>query len=242
MGVLALMWCTTARPQLLNMGTEPGGGSGEPLLVEIWSDVVCPFCYIGKREFEHALNRFAQRDSVRVVWKSFELDREAPAKRSVDTYGMLMEKYGLTREQALERTRGVQERAASLGLHYDFDKAIMGSSFDAHRLLQFAKTRGRGDAMKERLFKAYFTEGVHLADRSELRRLAVEAGLNGAEAASMLAGTEFVNEVRGDEEEAYRLGVSGVPFFAFDRRLAVGGAQQERTFLQALEQAWESRQ
>lgn len=137
---------------------HPTGGPGQLLTIEIWSDVVCPFCYIGKRELENALAKFAHRDSVRVLWKSFELDPNAPARSTENTYAMLSRKYGMTHEQAVERTRGVRERAAGLGLHYDFDKTVVGSSFDAHRLLQFAKTKGMGDAMKERLFKAYFTE------------------------------------------------------------------------------------
>ena len=172
-GIPALLatMLTGAFAQVEPMGTKPPGGTGKPLTVEIWSDVVCPFCYIGKREFQNALADFPHRDSVVVVWKSFELDPSAPAKREVDTYGMLVEKYGMTREEAVERTRGVRERAASLGLHYDFDKSVIGSSFDAHRLIQLAKTKGLGDSAEERLFKAYFTEGRHLADPATLKQL-----------------------------------------------------------------------
>lgn len=230
-----------ARSQVQRMSLEPVGGVGELLTVEVWSDVVCPFCYIGKRELENALARFPHTDSVRVVWKSFELDPEAPAKREVDTYGMLMEKYGMSREQAMERTRGVRERAAGLGLQYDFDKTIVGSSFLAHRLLQFAKVHGHGDAMKERLLKAYFTEGRHLADTPTLVALAKEVGLDAEEVAAMLNTEAYTEAVRNDEAEARRFGISGVPFFLLDRRLAVSGAQAEETFLRALEQAWAER-
>ena len=223
------------------MRTKPLGGQGTPLTVEIWSDVVCPFCYIGKREFENALARFPHRDSVVVVWKSFELDPSAPAKREVDTYGMLMEKYGMTREQAMERTGGVRERAASLGLHYDFDKAIVGSSFDAHRLIQLAKSKGLGDAVEERLFKAYFTEGKHLADPATLIALGSAIGLEGKQVEAMLKSGTLTDEVRSDEREARDLGITGVPFFAIDRRLAVSGAQSADVFLGALEQAWSAR-
>lgn len=223
------------------METTPTGGPRQPLTVEIWSDVVCPFCYIGKREFESALARFPHRDSVNVVWKSFELDPDAPAKRDVDTYGMLMEKYGMTREQAIGRTSGVRERAASLGLHYDFDKAIVGSSFQAHRLLQLAKRKGLGDAAKERLFKAYFTEGRHIADRTTLMELGSDIGLPAAEVEELFRSDTYTQEVRGDEQQAAELGVTGVPFFALDRRLAVSGAQTEAVFLGALEEAWAAR-
>ena len=227
--------------QVEPMRTKPLGGQGTPLTVEIWSDVVCPFCYIGKREFENALARFPHRDSVVVVWKSFELDPSAPAKREVDTYGMLMEKYGMTREQAMERTGGVRERAASLGLHYDFDKAIVGSSFDAHRLIQLAKSKGLGDAAEERLFKAYFTEGRHLADPATLKELGSDIGLPAAEVEALFQSDAFTRDVRTDEQEANELGVTGVPFFALDRRLAVSGAQNADSFLVTLQQAWESK-
>jgi len=223
------------------METTPTGGPRQPLTVEIWSDVVCPFCYIGKREFESALARFPHRDSVNVVWKSFELDPDAPPRSTQDTYGMLSEKYGMTREQAMERTRGVRERAASLGLHYDFDKTVVGSSFDAHRLIQLAKSKGLGDAAEERLFKAYFTEGKHLADPATLLAIGSAIGLAGKEVEAMLKSDALTDEVRSDEREARELGITGVPFFAFDRRLAVSGAQSADVFLGALEQAWSAR-
>lgn len=240
---LLAVWlmCSLSNAQVRPMTTTPTGGPGQLLTIEIWSDVVCPFCYIGKRELENALAKFAHRDSVRVLWKSFELDPNAPARSTENTYAMLSRKYGMTHEQAVERTRGVRERAAGLGLHYDFDKTVVGSSFDAHRLLQFAKTKGMGDAMKERLFKAYFTEGKHIADQATLLALATEVGLNAAEVEAALTSNAFTAEVRSDEEEARQLGISGVPFFAFDRRLAVSGAQTSEVFLQALEQAWAAR-
>ncbi len=215
--------------------------TAELLTVEIWSDVVCPFCYIGKREFENALARFPHRDSVQVIWKSFELDPSAPARAEQDTYGMLSEKYGMTREQAMERTRGVRERAATLGLHYDFDKAIVGSSFHAHRLIQLAKTKGLGAEAEERLFRAYFTEGAHLADTTTLVRLGMEIGLNTAEVEQMLASDLFADAVRRDEQEAQQIGVRGVPFFLLADKYTVSGAQSSEHFLGALEQAWRER-
>lgn len=212
-----------------------------PMTIEIWSDVVCPFCYIGKREFERALERFPHRDSVQVIWRSFELDPDAPAKSDLDMYGMLVEKYGGTREDAKARVAGVVKRAKTVGLDYNMDIAVIGNSFDAHRLLQYAKTLEQGDAMKERLFKAYFTEGAQLADVPTLIRLGAEAGLDGGEVARVLSTAEFTDEVRRDEQEARRVGVRGVPFFVIDRRLSVSGAQTSDVFLGALEQAWGQR-
>lgn len=211
------------------------------LKVEIWSDVVCPFCYIGKREFERALAEFEHRDSVEVVWRSFELDPEAPPRSEHDMYGMLVAKYGGTRADAQARVQGVVDRARTVGLEYAMDKAVIGSSFDAHRVLQYAKTVAKGNAMKERLFKAYFTEGAHLADVPTLIRLASEVGLDGAAVAEMLTTIAFTDAVRKDEAEARQLGVRGVPFFALDRKFAVSGAQQSDAFLGALREAWEAR-
>jgi protein disulfide-isomerase len=213
----------------------------QPLTIEVWSDVVCPFCFIGKRELENALARFPHRDQVRVVWKSFELDPCAPDRAPNDTYGMLVERYRIGRDEAKARVSGVTQRAAGLGLKYDFDKVIVGSSLQAHRLLQFAKSVAKGDAMKERLFRAYFTEGRHIADKPTLLALAKEVGLNTDVLRYDLEGDAWIREVRADEQEARQLGVSGVPFFVFDRRFAVSGAQTSAVLLQALEKAWAER-
>lgn len=211
------------------------------MTIEIWSDVVCPFCYIGKREFERALAQFPDRDQVQVVWRSFELDPNAPARSAHDMYGMLVEKYGGTRADAKARVDGVVQRARTVGLDYRMDKAIIGSSFDAHRLLQLAKTKDLGDAMKERLFKAYFSEGAHLADTPTLIRLGSEVGLDGGEVAQMLSTSAFTDAVRADEQEARRIGVRGVPFFLIGGKYSVSGAQPSEVFLGALKQAWADR-
>ncbi|MBL7950134.1 MAG: DsbA family oxidoreductase [Flavobacteriales bacterium] len=211
------------------------------MTIEIWSDVVCPFCYIGKREFETALERFAHKADVTVVWKSFELDPHAPERSEHDMYGMLVSKYGGTRDDAKARVQGVVDRAKTVGLDYRMERAVIGNSFHAHRLIQYAKTKGKGAEAEERLFRAYFVEGVHLADHASLVRLAQEIGLNGAEVAAMLAGKGFTEEVRADESEAQQLGIRGVPFFVIDRKYGVSGAQQSAHFLGALEQAWKER-
>jgi predicted DsbA family dithiol-disulfide isomerase len=212
-----------------------------PLTVEIWSDVLCPFCYIGKREFELALARFPHKDSVLVEWKSFELDPHAPSRGDEDTYTMLARKYGMSREEAKVRAAGVSERAKSVGLHYDLDRAVIANSFQAHRLIQLAKTKGSGDAMEERLFKAYFTEGAHIGDSTTLVRLGTEIGLDPDEVSAMLAGDAFTEAVRIDEYEAQQFGIRGVPFFAIDRKYGISGAQSADHILGALEQAWKER-
>jgi len=211
------------------------------MTIEIWSDVVCPFCYIGKREFENALARFPNKEEVIVEWKSFELDPSAPARSEHDMYGMLMSKYGGTREEAQARVQGVVDRAKTVGLEYRMDKAVIGNSFDAHRVIQLAKTKGKSAEAEERLFKAYFMEGAHLADHATLIRLATEIGLEAREVEVVLASTRFTTEVRADEAEAQQIGVRGVPFFVIDRKYGINGAQASDHFLGALDQAWKER-
>lgn len=213
----------------------------EELTIDIWSDVLCPFCYIGKRELEGALADFEHRDKVRITWHSFELDPNAPRGGEQDTYGMLAERYGISRDEAMQRVQGVVARAAGVGLTFRMDLARPTNSFDAHRLLQFAKQQGLGGAMKERLLHAYFTEGAHIADHAVLQHLAREVGLDPAAVAAVLASDAFTMEVRADEQDARRIGVQGVPFFVLDERLAVRGAQARETFLGALRQAWDTR-
>ncbi|MEZ4755669.1 MAG: DsbA family oxidoreductase [Flavobacteriales bacterium] len=211
------------------------------LVIGIWSDVLCPFCYIGKRELEGALAEFEHRDRVRVEWHSFELDPNASRGGDQDTYGMLSDRYGISRDEAMQRVQGVVQRAAGVGLAFRMDLARPTNSFDAHRLLQFAKQQGLGGAMKERLLNAYFTEGAHIADHAVLQRLAVEVGLDASAVSAVLTSDAFTTEVRADERDARRIGIQGVPFFVLDHRLAVRGAQLRETFLDALRQAWDTR-
>ncbi|HNU56699.1 MAG TPA: DsbA family oxidoreductase [Flavobacteriales bacterium] len=244
-GVLAVVATPTVLfPQFLEPlpgRTTPAATPNKTMTIEIWSDVVCPFCYIGKREFEAALARFEHKAEVTVVWKSFELDPNAPQRSEHDMYGMLSNRYGISRAEAQARVQGVVERAKTVGLDYHMDKAIISSSFDAHRLIQFAKTKGKGAEAEERLFKAYFVDGIHIADHAALTRMGVEIGLEEAEVSTMLASTRFTEEVRADEREAQQLGVRGVPFFVIDRRYGVSGAQHSDHFLGALQQAWKER-
>ncbi len=209
--------------------------------VEIWSDVMCPFCYIGKREFENALARFPEKDNVVVEWKSFQLDPTAPKRSPEDMYTMLAKKYGKSRDEAKGMVQGVVDRAKTVGLHYEMDKAVMANSYDAHRLIQLAKSKGKGDAIEERLFKAHFMEGADIADTATLQRLGEEVGLDKAEVAALWTGDAFGDAVRSDIQMAQRIGVRGVPFFVVDNKYAVSGAQASDHFLGALQQAWNER-
>src|SRR5579863_603473 len=192
--------------------------------VEIWSDVNCPWCYIGKRRFESALGRFEYAGDVTVVWRSFELDPAAPHETPGNGASMLAEKYGVPLERAEAMEQNVTDVAAAEGLEYHLDSARIGSSFDAHRLVHLAKREGLQDAMKERLFRARFTEGRLISDRETLVELATEVGLDGEEARTMLASDLFTADVREDEVMANRLGISGVPMFVVDRAYGMSGA------------------
>ncbi len=208
--------------------------------VEIFSDVVCPWCAIGKRRFETALGRFEHREEVDVVWRAFELDPHAPARRAGDLAGLLAAKYGMTHEQALAANERITDMAGEEGLDFHLEHAQPGNTFDAHRLLHYARSAGASvqDALKERLFVAYFTEGAALGDHETLCRLAVEAGLDARECAEILAGDRYSDEVRADEREAHELGVTGVPFFVVDGRFGIPGAQDADTILEVLRRAW----
>lgn len=205
--------------------------------VEIWSDLVCPFCYIGKRHFESALASFEGRDQVKVTWKSFQLDPSADRHSSLGTYEMLSRKYGQSVEQAKRMTAQVAERAAQVGLKFDFDRAVVTNSRDAHRLAHLAASQGMADAAEERLFSAHFCEGKNIGDPEALRALGEEIGLDADAVGRLLEGDEYAREVLKEGEEARSLGVTGVPFFVFNRKFAVSGAQPVEVFLKALNSA-----
>jgi predicted DsbA family dithiol-disulfide isomerase len=209
--------------------------------VEIWSDVVCPFCYIGKRNFEAALERFAHRDEVEVIWHSFQLDPSTPRAIEGDLHDYLAARKGGTRAEAKAMNDQVAAMAATAGLSYDLDNARPSNTLDAHRVALLAAERGLQGQMVERLFAAYFTEGADLGDDATLARLAAEVGLSEQDVDDMLATDEHEDTVRRETLEAHRLGLSGVPAFVIDRALAVPGAQPPEVILGALEQAWERR-
>jgi predicted DsbA family dithiol-disulfide isomerase len=211
-----------------------------PLTVEIWSDVVCPWCYIGKRRFEAALEAFPHADEVTVMWRSFELDQEAPKLAEGTATERLAAKYGMTLERAAELHAEMTERAAAEGLDFRFDLARGGNTFDAHRLIHLAATYGHQAVAKERLMRAYFTEGEAIADPETLVRVLAEVGVDPVEARDVLAGDRFADDVREDELLASQLGIQGVPFFVLDRRFGVSGAQPSDVLVQALQRAWEA--
>lgn len=210
----------------------------EKMKIEIWSDVMCPFCYIGKRKFESALAEFEHKDNVEVIWKSFQLNPSLKTDPSKNTVQHLAETKGWTMEYTRNTIQYVMEMAQGVGLNYDFDKAVVANSFDAHRFIQFAKTLGKGDAAEERLFKAYFTEGKNTADHATLVQLGTEIGINAEDLKKVLESNTYTKEVNNDIKEAEQIGVTGVPFFVVDRKFAVSGAQDSKTFLGALEKAW----
>jgi predicted DsbA family dithiol-disulfide isomerase len=206
--------------------------------VEIWSDVVCPWCYIGKRRFESALSRFSHRDDVEVVWRSFELDPGAPALRTGDNAERLAAKYGMSRQQAVDSQNRLVQMADQEGLTFHFDRAQSGNTFDAHRLIHLAAEHGQQDAVKERLFRAYFSEGEPIGDAETLVRLVAETGIPAADAQAVLESDKYAEDVRAEEHEATELGVNGVPFFVVDRRYGVSGAQPAEVLLEVLDRAW----
>ena len=209
--------------------------------VEIWSDVVCPWCYVGKRRFEQALAAFPHRDAVEVVWRSFELDPSAPAQRPGPYAEHLAAKYGIDVEQAQHRMDGMTATAAVDGLELRFDRARGGNTFDAHRLLHLAAEDGLQDVLQERLMHATFTEGQPIGDHDVLVRLADDAGLDTERARTVLSEGTYGDAVRADEEQARQLRISGVPFFAIDRTYGLAGAQPVDVIRQALELAWSER-
>ncbi len=209
--------------------------------IEIWSDIACPWCYIGKRRFESALAHFEHRDEVRVTWRSFELDPAAPDERGGERAARLAEKYGITVDRAREMERQMTETAASEGLDFRFNIARSGSTFDAHRVVHLAAEHGLQDAMKERLLRAYFGEGELMSDHDTLVRLAGEVGLAEDEVRQMLAGDRLAEEVREDERTAHAFGISAVPTFVVDRAIGASGAHPPEALLELLREGWARR-
>ncbi|MDB5056052.1 MAG: Protein-disulfide isomerase [Bacilli bacterium] len=207
--------------------------------VEIWSDFMCPFCYIGKRRFEAALERFSNKNDVDVVYRSFELSPNAKRDVNHNVHEMLASKYGMSRERAKAMNDDLTSQAQSVGLTYHFDTMILTNTFDAHRLAHFAAGYGKMREMTERLLKAYFTESKHIGDHETLAVLATEVGLDKNETATMLAGDGYTEEVRADEQEAVRLDIRGVPYFVINRKYAISGAQPSEVFLEAMQKAWD---
>jgi predicted DsbA family dithiol-disulfide isomerase len=206
--------------------------------VEIWADIVCPWCYLGKRHFEQALDSFDHADKVQVVYRSFELDPAAPRGVTTPTVDVLAQKYGMTPDRARQAQRQMEERATADGLTFRMDGLRSGNTKDAHRLLHLAKASDRQSELMERLQQAYFTEQDSIFDHDALTRLAVEAGLDHDEVADVLASDRYSDHVETDEAMARSIGATGVPLFVIDRRYGISGAQPAETISGVLDRAW----
>ncbi len=206
--------------------------------VEIWSDVVCPWCYLGKRRFERALELFGHRDEVEVTYRSFELDPAARPGVTTPTVQVLASKYGMSAQQAADAQRQMEQRAAADGLTFRMDGLRSGNTRDAHRLIQLAKAHGRQAEMVERLHRAYFTDQESIFDHASLISLAADAGLDPAQASKVLESDSYADEVDTDEQMAASLGATGVPLFVIDRKYGFSGAQPADAIEQVLERVW----
>lgn len=204
--------------------------------IEIWSDIMCPFCYIGKRQLESALAEFPN-DDFEIEWKSFQLDPTIEPQSGKDVYTFLAERKGISVEQSIEMHKGVTERAKSVGLDYHFDKAVISNSLTAHRIIHLAKSKKLGDEMEEIFFKAYFSDGKDLNDDQTLIELGTSAGLNSDEVKEVIDNKDlYLKDVKADIKEAQEIGVQGVPFFVFDRKYAVSGAQPVEAFVNTIKE------
>ena len=206
--------------------------------VEIWSDVVCPFCYIGKRKFETALAQFAYRDDVQVVWRSFELTPDFQPIPGESVYESLAKKKGISVEEGRKMSDYMTTVAQEVGLHYDFDRTVPANTFLAHQLIHLGAHRGRQDAAKERLMAAYYTEGQNIGDLETLVQLGADLGLDAAETRAALVAGTYADAVRHDEYQARQIDVRGVPFFVFEDKYAVSGAQSPELFAEVLAKVW----
>jgi len=210
------------------------------LKIEVWSDFVCPFCYIGKRRLEQAVENFAHKDNVQIEYKSFELDPTTPKDRTQSVHEMLASKYGMSVEEAKKMNEGMGQQAATVGLTYNFDNMVPTNTFDAHRLTHFAKTMGKDNELTEKLLYSYFTENKRLSDFDTLATIAEQSGLDREKALAVLRDENaYADDVRYDIRTAQEIGVRGVPFFVINQKYAISGAQPLETFTSALEKVWE---
>lgn len=207
--------------------------------IEIWSDIQCPFCYIGKRKIEKALESFKEKDKVEIEWRSYQLDPDSTSQPGVDLYDYLAKRKGQTRDWAIEMHKNVTQMAKENGLDYYFEKAILANSYNAHRLIHLAKKYKLGNEAEEKIFKAYFTEGKDIANIATLTALGIELDLKEEELKEILNSDKFGDEVRADIEEAQNIGVKGVPFFVFNRAYAISGAQPVEIFTETLNKSFE---
>lgn len=208
------------------------------MIVKIWSDVRCPFCYIGKKKFEAALEKFPQKDNIKVEWKSFQLDPNIKTDPNKSTLDYFVQTKGVTEDQAKQMFNGATSMAAEVGLKLNLETSVTANSFKVHRLIQLAKSKGMGNQIEEALFKAHFEESKNIDDPKVLEEIATAIGMNADEVKTTLASDDFAYEVKQDEMEARNIGVKGVPFFVFDDKYAISGAQAPEDFLRTLEKTW----
>ena len=209
--------------------------------VNIWSDVRCPFCYIGKKKFKDALKQFSNKDKVEIHWKSFQLDPNLKTDPQTSMLEYFVKAKGVSEEQVLQMFSGATKMEEETGISMNLQKGILANSFNAHRLIQFAKARNLGNEIKEALFKVHFEEGKNIDDISILSEVAASIGLDAEEVRQVLNSDAYAYEVKKDEMEARNIGVRGVPFFVFDDKYAISGAQPVEAFLQTLEKVWEEK-
>lgn len=219
------------------MAGEASGARGPVVVIDVWSDVMCPFCYLGDTTLEAAVNRFEHRDQVEIRYHAFLLEPGLPADKATDLATYFEDERGFPRAQSEQMNAQLTTRGREAGLDYRFDRALVTNTRRAHQLSHFAAEHGRQQDVVHRLFRAFFTDGLNVGDIQVLADIAAEAGLDRAAALAALESGEFAGAVDADLAEAQSLGISGVPFFVFNRTLAVSGAQSEATFLQALEQS-----
>lgn len=208
---------------------------GKKIKIEVWSDFVCPFCYIGKRRLETALDKFEYKDEVELVFKSYELDPLAKKKYDENINQIIAKKYGITVEQAKKSNEQIVAQAKELGLNYNFEDLIPTNTFDAHRLAHYAKSEGKMNELTERILKAYFVDSLNISEHNVLAGLAGEAGIDTQKALEVLKSDSYTSEVRKDEEDASRLKISGVPYFVINSKYSINGAQREELFFEVLE-------
>ncbi|HEY8402197.1 MAG TPA: DsbA family oxidoreductase [Cytophagaceae bacterium] len=213
--------------------------NNKKMTVEIWSDVMCPFCYLGKQKFDNALNHFKNKDKVEVVWKSFQLNPYLKTDTNITIHEYLAREKGFSMDRAKSLNNQVAEMGKEVGLTYNFDKMIVANTFNAHRFLHYAKDQGKQNEAEDRMFKAFFTEGKNIDDTETLLALGAELGFNKDSLSAVLANGTYTKEVNADITEAQQLGIRGVPFFVFNRKYAVSGAQDSKVFLETLEKAFE---
>lgn len=207
--------------------------------IEIWSDILCPFCYIGKRKLEKAVETFKGKEFLEIEWRSYQLDPDAASQPNTDVYDYLTQRKGQTRDWSIKMHEQVANTAKQEGLDYHFEKAIIANSYHAHRLIHLAKKYKLGDNAEETIFKAYFTEGKDIADKTTLIAIGKQIGLKENELKEVLNSDRFGTEVKADIEEAQNIGVRGVPFFVIDRAYAISGAQPVEVFTETLEKSFE---